>query len=96
MTQPIVTFDKDPNAVLDYTIDWSDWLATGESISTSMWTITPTGLTEDSETEDLTSATIWLSGGTAGTTYTLVNRIVTDNATPRTEDRTIAIHVKER
>lgn len=84
---------KDPDAVLDYQIDWSSWLATGETIATSTWTVS-TGITKDSDSNDTTSATIWLSGGTAGTSYTCTNQIVTNQS--RTEERTIRIDVRER
>lgn len=85
-------FLKDPDAVLDYQIDWSNWLD-DDTISTSSWTV-PTGITRDSDTNDTTTATIWLSGGTAGTSYSVVNHIVT--ADGREEDRTITIKCMER
>ena len=85
-------YTKDPNAVLDYTVDWETWLG-GDTISTSAWTV-GTGLTEDSDSNTTTSATVWLSGGTTGTDYACTNRIVT--AAGRTEDRTIHIRVRER
>lgn len=85
--------EKDPDAVLDYAIDWSEWLATGETINTSTWT-TPAGITEDSESETGTVATIWLSGGTAGEDYEAENEIVTTDA--RTDNRTILIMCRER
>jgi len=86
------TFTKDPNANLDYTIDWAAWLD-GDTIDTSDWTV-PTGLTKTDETNDTTSATVWLSGGAVGARYSVVNRITT--AEGRTEDRTLTIVVKER
>ena len=67
------TFVKDPDATLDYIIDWSEWLDT-DTISTSTWTV-PTGLTNVSDSNTTTTATIWLSGGTAGQRYTVSNRI---------------------
>lgn len=82
-------FLKDSAAVLDYGVDWSAWLGT-DTIATSTWTV-PTGLTVDSETETTTLATVWLSGGTTGTTYTLVNRITT--AAGRQDERTLTITV---
>ena len=85
-------FTKDPSAVLDYTIDWSDWLDS-DTISTSTWTV-PTGLTEDSDTNTTTTATVWLSSGTAGTQYTVINHIVT--AGGREDDRSIYIMVEDR
>lgn len=86
------SFVKDPNAVLDYQINWVTWLGT-DTISSSTWTV-PTGITKDSDTSTTTTTTIWLSGGTDGTDYELVNRIVT--AAGRTEDRTIRILARSR
>jgi len=87
------TFIKDPDAVLDYRIDWSEWLAAAEVIDTSTVTV-PAGITLDSDSSDDTTATAWLSGGTAGETYTVTSRIVTDQG--RTDDRSITIRILER
>jgi len=85
---------KDPQAVLDYTIDWTKWLdEAGDAIATSTW-IVPTGLTKVTETNTTKLATVWLSGGTVGTNYTVTNRITT--AAGRTDDRSITIRVQER
>jgi len=80
-------FLKDADAVLDYSVDWSDWLGT-DTISTSTWTV-PTGITKNSDSKTDTATTVWLSGGTSGTNYALANKIVT--AAGRTEERTITI-----
>lgn len=85
--------DKGPDEVLDYAANWGDWLATGETITTSTWT-TPAGITEDSESETNTVATIWLSGGTVDEDYEVANTIVTSDA--RTAKRTILIMCRER
>lgn len=85
-------FQKDPDAVLDYRVDWTDWLD-GDTIATSTW-IVPSGITQDSESNSTTTATIWLSDGTEGTTYGVVNRITTTGG--RTDDRTIYIVVKDK
>ena len=87
------TYIKDPDAVLDYTLDWSSWLADGETISTSSWTV-EAGITEDSDTNTSTNATIWLSGGTDGSSYIVTNRITTSES--RTDDRSVKISVCER
>jgi len=85
---------KDPNAVLDYEIDWgTNYLEVGETISTSTW-IADSGITVDSNTKTSTTATVWLSGGTAGTAYNVTNRIVTSAS--RTDDRTIKISVSNK
>ena len=87
-----MTFTKDPNAVLDYSIDWTRWLA-GDQIATSEW-IVPAGLTKLADSKTVSSARVWLSGGTAGQSYTVTNRITTVGG--RTEDRSFIIRVEER
>lgn len=88
-------FIKDPNAVLDYGFDWSDWLQSGETITSSTW-INPDSITVNSSSNLPESTVIWVSGGTAGKTYRLTNRVVTNNSPARTEDRTLTIEVQER
>jgi len=78
---------KDADAVLDFTIDWGDWLGT-DTISASTWTC-DSGITVDSSSNTTTTTTVWLSGGTAGATYTVTNRIVT--VAGRTEDRDLQV-----
>ena len=101
---PQTQFLKDPDAVLDYKFDWrastngtgdSDWLAAGETIS-SHTIDADTGITVDSssQTDTNTSVTVWLSGGTAGTTYAVRCEIVTSGS--RTDERTMRILVEER
>jgi len=92
MGAPAQTFEKDPNAVLDYVVDWGTWLA-GDTIVTSIWTA-ETGITVVSDTKTATTATVWLSGGTAGSDYNVVNRITTTMG--RTDDRTLRIRVREQ
>lgn len=87
------TFIKDPSAVLDYGFDWSNCLESGETISDSIWTV-PAGITEDSDEIGSTSTKIWLSGGTAGTSYTIANKITTTEG--RTDERSFQINVENR
>lgn len=84
-------FDKDPNAVLDYTFDWSAWLV-ADTISTS--TMTGSGVTIASNTNTTTTATAWVTGGTLGKQATITNRIVT--AGGRTDERTITLNIVDR
>lgn len=86
-------FLKDPNAVLDYVFNWSSWLQSGETISSSTFTV-ETGITKDSETNTTTSATVWLSGGTEGNRYTITNRVTTNQG--RTDDRSAIVRVQNR
>lgn len=89
------TYIKDPDATLDYTFDWSSWLEDGETISTQTVT-TPAGITEDSVAASTSAVTVWLSGGTAGTTYSIACKITTDNSPQRIDERTIKIQIKDR
>lgn len=92
----MTTFVKDPDAELDYTRDWSDWLtAVGDTIDTSTW-IVPEGLEigEAGETNDDTTATIWLKGGIVDVEYEVTNRITT--AGGRTDDRTFKVVIRQR
>lgn len=82
-------FTKDPNAVLDFTVNWTTWL-NGDTIATSNFTV-PSGIVKDSQSNSTTSSTVWLSGGTEGSIYDVLNRITT--AGGRTEDKTLTIYV---
>lgn len=91
---------KDPDAVLDYAVEWSSWLQDGETISTSTWDV-PAGLTEGDGSNGAaassatdTKATVWLMGGTANTQYTVTNRVVTSAG--RTDDRSFTVKCSER
>lgn len=89
----LTNFIKDPNAVLDYIFDWTEWLASGETISTHTITV-ETGLTKDSDSELNGYVIIWLSGGTVGINYTVACKIVTSSS--RTDERSITIKCQER
>lgn len=84
------TFQKDPAATLDYSVDWTEFLEDEEVIAASQWTV-PSGITQVTTSYTDKKATIWLSGGTLGQTYELVNRITTDNNPARIDERTIVI-----
>lgn len=88
-----MTWLKDPDAVLDYTFDWSGWLASGETITTATVTAAD-GITLDSDDEAGGVVTVWLSGGTANTRYAVACLITTDQG--RTDERTRYVDVRER
>ena len=89
---PIAVFIKDPNAVLDYALDWTKWLE-GDTLVSGTWTI-DAGPTIASQNVSAGIVTMWLSGGVDGVSYAAVCRVVTTGG--RTEDRTISIQVRER
>jgi hypothetical protein len=87
------SWDKDPDAILDYALDWSKWLATNETIVSSTWTPSA-GIVVESDSSTASVTTVWLSGGEAGLPYVVVNHIVTNQG--REDDRTITIRVRDR
>jgi len=104
MARPQTQWVKNPGAVLDYKFDWkastngtgdTDWLASGETISEHEID-EDTGITVDSSelSDDDTSVTVWLSGGTDKTTYAVRCEIVT--SVGRTDERTMYILVEQR
>lgn len=85
------TFEsKDPDALKDYTIDWSRWLQ-GDTIVSSIW-IVPAGITKASATAATSSTVIWLSGGMHAAEFVITNRITT--AAGRIEDRSFVVPVR--
>jgi len=82
---------KDAAAEEPYGIDWTDYLAelgTGVEIQSSAWTVTgpDTALVTSNETVLAGLKTkAFLKGGTAGASYTVKNRIIT-NSTPTVKD----------
>ena len=91
--------DKDPYAVLDYTLDWTNWMPTGDTISTITVTAeTISGdsapLTIDSTTNNDYLATAYISGGTAGNIYNVEYKIDTTNGLK--DSRNIRIKILER
>lgn len=81
--------DKDPDAVVDYTVDWQAFTQ-GDTISTSIWTV-PAGLTKGTDTFTDETATVFLSGGTTNTAYSIINTVTT--ADGRTFERSVRLRV---
>jgi hypothetical protein len=87
-------FVKDPDSVLDYTFDWTDWLD-GDTINSSTWTIeSPLTMVPASDSYSDTKTTLYLTGGDAGSDYLVTNRITT--AASRTAERSFEIRIRER
>lgn len=85
-------YTKAPTEVLDYQEDWSDWLGT-DTIATSTWSF-PAGITKESDTNTTTAATVWVSGGTLGTTYRTSNTVTT--AGGRTAIRSVGFRIRQK
>jgi TRAP-type uncharacterized transport system substrate-binding protein len=90
-----VIIPEDPTAVLDYTVDWTSWLAAGETISASTWVVA-TGMTQTTPSASIAGGktTVWLTGGTAGQSYVVANHITTSQG--RQDQRTFTVYVEAR
>lgn len=86
-------FTKGPTDILDYIWDWSNWLGS-DTIASSSFTV-QTGLTADSDSNTATTATVWLSGGTPGENYEVIDCIVTANTPARTKSKRATMKVRE-
>lgn len=82
--------EKSPGSQLDYTISFDTWLQDVETIATHTWTV-PAGLTKYDQTDADRTSTVWLSGGTVDTIYTVSLHIVT--SLNREEDRELIVFI---
>jgi len=69
-------FSKNVDDTLDYKIDYAAWLETGDTISSSTWALTA-GVVQTNSINTISSATIFISGGTQSVTYSVINTITT-------------------
>tara|TARA_R110000803_G_scaffold191031_1_gene253676 strand:- start:649 stop:978 length:330 start_codon:yes stop_codon:yes gene_type:complete len=91
--------DKDPYAVLDYSLDWTNWMPAGDTITTLTVTAeTIAGdsspLTIDSNSNTDYVATANISAGTVGNIYNVEYKIITTNGLR--DSRNFRIKVVER
>lgn len=88
-----VKWVQDPEAVLDYTLDWTKLMVVGDTIIGV--TFTPdAGLINLSQNFASMRVTVWLQGGTAGTVYNVACHITTSAG--RQLVRTFQISVKDQ
>ena len=90
---------KDPDAVLDYSLDWAEWLEPGDTITASTWTASAmNGALDMIEVGDMTftgdMTTVWLSGGGECEAYVVTNHVTTSGG--REDDRSLLVQVIER
>jgi hypothetical protein len=85
-------YSQRADEVLDYTVDYSGFLPTGDVIVSSTWTADEgLILSRDSFTDS--STTIWVSGGVAGFLYRVHNLIETQGG--RVVDRKLLFKIKQ-
>lgn len=88
---------KDPEATLDYSVDWGEDYLTGDVLTESSWNVGPAeagGVTIVGNQFDLLVSTVQVAGGIAGRIYRLTNHVVT--AEGREDSRSIVLRVEKR
>ncbi|MEO6226008.1 MAG: hypothetical protein ABIO80_09200 [Sphingomicrobium sp.] len=88
---------KDPDAVLDYTIDWGAEYLGNDLLAQSQWLPVPDepgGIAVVGSDFDATTATVKVGGGLTGHVYRLINRV--ELASGRIDDRSITLRVEAR
>ena len=88
---------KDPDAVLDYLIDWGAEYLGDDLLAESDWTVAPDeagGVTIAGSDFDATTSTVKAGGGLPGRIYRLINEVVT--ASGRVDSRSIVLRVEKR
>ena len=78
--------DKDVEAVMIYTFDWSTWLDSGDTIATVDYTAaarindpTPITIVDSGITDSNSDTYVQLSGGQINKTYVVTAKVVTGN-----------------
>ena len=88
---------KDPEALLDYSVDWGADYLTGDVLTESGWTVSPAepgGVSIMSSRFDLLLSTVEVGGGQPGHIYRLTNHVVTGEG--REDSRSIMLRVEKR
>jgi chitodextrinase len=86
---------KDPDAIIDITFDWTDWLADIGGPTVSAVTFTLNGLSSVGTFSDGDKTTVFVAGGTAGSSAAVSCMITTYTNPPRTDQRTVYIDIAE-
>ena len=89
---------KDPEAVLDYSIDWgSEYVGGSDLLVASDWSVLPDesgGLAVCGSAFDAGVTTVKAGGGVPGHVYRLINRVTLESG--RVDDRSMVIRVEAR
>lgn len=88
---------KDPDATLDYLVDWGSEYLDSDSLVESEWSVEPAedgGVAVAGHEFDDRTATVSASGGIAGRIYRVINRVTL--ASGRTDSRSVILRVEKR
>ena len=87
---------KDPDAAVDYAIDWTPYLD-GRTIAASSWSVTPEeagGAAIDETRFEPGRTAVRVSGGVAGHGYSLANHVTLSDGS--SDDRSLTLRVEQR
>ena len=87
-------FIQDPDARLDYKVDWTTWLGV-DTIATSAWILDNANLTVYDESNDTVEAVVWLDSGVNGTSCLVTNRITTASTPARINDQSFIMRIRD-
>lgn len=93
----MTVFAKAPGSRVDYTIDWTDWLADGEAITAATWRAAPEeegGITLSDAIDAGPVRGIHAAGGLRGHLYHLICTATTSEN--RIVERALTLKVMER
>ena len=93
MSTTTVRQDKDANAKLDYVFDWEAFVDADVDAIASAQVISPAGISVTGTTITASTVKVFVSGGTEGTTYAVINRIFTTGG--RREDKTLELTITD-
>ena len=89
------SYDHDPDAFLDYPVDWSDWLPPGDTVASVQHIgVGGVDVASSGHTDTVTYAWVSLSSPVVGQKYNLTHRMT--SAQGRIDDRTQTLVCKER
>ena len=90
-------YPKDPASNVDFSIDWSSWLQSGETIASANWSVEPSGdasLSLGAQTSGSTVTSVFVSGGVAGHRYRLT--CLATSSEGRAAERSITLRIMEQ
>jgi hypothetical protein len=88
---------KDPDAILDYSIDWGAEYLGGDQLATSEWSVAPEeagGVSIAVSMFDANISTVKAAGGVPGRIYRLINQVALGSG--RFDSRSIVLRVEKR
>ena len=89
------SYDHDPDAFLDYHVDWSDWLPPGDTVAGVLHVVADgVDVALSSYTGPVTYAWVSLSAPVPGQKYNITHRVTTTQG--RIDDRTQTLKCIER